>query len=826
MWSEIFKRTQAFPTQEAIVGPRYTYSYSSLLQQATDAALHLQALGLDQQCIGIALKDKEHEVLCSLSVLLSGNYFFFIPHQATRDILDEVPIELLVTDLPELMSLEIIQMSWKDLKNGQGELNHWWEKQDYKKRWFCVYATSGSSDVAKYVLHDYQSVEEDTLRQIEENEINPNDRIDFLFAASFSSSLASIFPTFCAGATLLIQDLERTGLAGIPTFWEKNYVTFTTLTSSAFRSICRLMGNESKRYTHSIRFLCLGGESVIHSDCRLMIEHFPSHALVQLAYASTETRTISSFKFHPCSILNNLHDGFPVRNKTVRILDEEGNECPPCMEGEVVVESEFLSLGYWKNKLLYPHPVQNGLRKYATGDLACWNKDGSIQLLGRAQANRKINGKFVDLNLLEVTITDITEAHCKVIVQRDAAGLEYLVAFVEKNKRWDEQSLRALLANKDNLSIIPRRYIAIDQFPLNSHGKVDRTALENLAQVSIQDFLSDQIKDPTIRIIQRVWSLALGFPITNLNADFFTELGGDSLLAEIVLEDIAQETGKTLPAHLIHDLRSIRQLANFVDQSSEAKLPFLEIWSQQSNLESGWIIMLESGFHNSFEEIKKTLLQSNEVNLGSLRIDLYTVLQTENVENLILSWSKLVEHLGSITWVATSFSGWLAAKLSDHVGGAVVMLDTPSYREDSQRRNQIRSLARLRFLVWLTFKNPNVHTLRKASKLVSNFIGRKFRVKDPPPSLFQQSVSRFVSLGKPVLQVRDLLYIYSLRSLVTSPEDAEDWRSITLGQFVKLDIDGDHMDGCSVDYAMKMAKAIEKFHKQSNQGLFINNEPK
>jgi acyl-coenzyme A synthetase/AMP-(fatty) acid ligase/acyl carrier protein len=810
MWSKLFSFSHTIPESLAIQSLGKSITYSELIQEITKGARYFQSLGLEEKCIGIALQDKTEEVICCLAALVSGNHFFFIPHQSTDQLFEQVPIDLLVTDLGLGEGSGKEKISWKKIEGKIGHLHPWWEDSAYSERSFCVFSTSGSTGLAKYVLHDYQSIEEDTQRQIEENEIGEGDKIDFLFAASFSSSLASIFPALCAGATLVIQDLKKTKLGDIPFFWEEFGITMSTLTSSAFRAICRMMREEAQTSTRSIRFLCLGGEPVIPSDLDLMERYFSPETVLQLAYASTETRTIASFKAKTKA--TEIHDGFPVRKKQVKIVDPQGNPCEPGKVGEVFVQSFFISKGYWKDLEFYPHPTENGKRIYATGDLACWHERGYIQLKGRVHSHQKINGTLMDLHFLETTLATLSAAPCKVLVLRDEIGLEFLVAVFETKEILDEKSLRASLGKYPKLSLVPRKYLAIEQFPLNLHGKVDREPLEVWVKETTLEFLSEQIENPILRKVHEIWSRALGVSILNLNADFFTELGGDSLLAELVLEEISQTLELNIPSHLIHEFRSIRRLGEYLVAKSVPKLPCLEKWFENGDPESGWIIFIEPGFFNSFEVLKGELKGEN-LNIACLRVDFYAVLEDNDVDNLIESWTSLVKELNGITWVATSFNGWLAAKFGERVGGSVVMMDTPSYQNSTETQLSKGSLSRVRNLLKTTLQSPSSASFKKVSLSGLSFIKRKIQFKGNSPTLFEQCVIRYIRSAQPPRKVENLLFIYSILSLTTSPEDPAEWKSKTAGRFELLEIAGDHLDACTLQFGKKVASAIVGFHQ-------------
>ncbi len=815
MLNKILAQARANPDSLALISSNKNYTYSEVLLQATQRATYLHSLGLEDQCIGIALSDKAEEVLYCLAVLLSRNYFFFVPHQIQDDFLAQVPLALLITDLPVLKSLPCRTLDLFAASDSELDFSPCWSQEiDTTNRRCCVFATSGSTGLAKYVLHDFQSIQEDTFRQLEENQITSLDRIDFLFAASFSSSLASIFPALCSGAGLVIHTLTEQGLSEIPDFWQENRVSFSTLTSSAFRSICRITKSQLREKSKTIRFLCLGGEPISTSDVDLIKAFFQPDTILQLAYASTETRTISSLKFKPSLDQIQLHDGFPVRKKQVFIQSESGHPCQVGEHGEVIVQSPSISLGYFQNLILKYHPTQGDQRIYRTGDRGYVNSEGSIQLLGRSQALVKVNGKLIDLCQLENKIKEYLppQVHCKVIIDRDGTEIEFLIAFLAGEKCWDETHLRSKLSQVDQIGLMPRRFLSIDEFPLNSNGKIDLSALKLMVKPSSLEELNLQIKDPMMRLIHEIWSKELGITISNVDADFFTSMGGDSLTAEIILQEISEKTGKTLDSSILYQFRSIRKLANFINSEEKRPFPYLEIWSQSPNPEAGWIIFLESGYTDSFLEIKQHLLQEEEeLNLACLRLDFFKILENQNVETLIRHWCDMTKGIKPCLWIGVSFNGWIAGKIAEKMGGAVVMFDSISYTEKSKSSIGELCYSRLKYMIWTLKHDFSWASFGKSITILTQYFLKKSNFKKQKPSLFVQAVSEYIRLGSPINSLSHLLYFYSKRSIITSPQDIKNWKSLNKGVFELVEIDGGHLDGCAPEFGKTVASEILKF---------------
>ncbi|MBC6365703.1 AMP-binding protein [Algoriphagus sp. AK58] len=811
MWDRLLDLRKSLGNQPAILGPERSLSYTQLIDEALRAAAFFQARSLSYQVIGISLESKTEEVICALSVLLSGNAFFFIPHQPASDLLSQVPLGLLVTDRHHFANEEVLRVNWSSVKNSKsGNLDAWWNSDlSWLSRPFCVYATSGTTGKAKYVLHDYISIEEDTLRQIEENEIHSSDRIDFLFASSFSSSLASIFPAFLSGASLIVFDLKESNLKEIPGFWKTHQVSITTLTCSAFRAICRMYGPNLAEFTQSVRFLCLGGEAVLKSDLELVAKYFPPDVTLQLAYASTETRTMAEIKLFPGrSQLIIPHDGFPVRNKALYIL---GRSDKSDAEGEIEIRSKHICVGYWNDQKIIPLPVIGDQRIYQTGDLGITTSEGGIKLIGRTQSRVKVNGLFVDLVELENEIL-AQSPHpfsCKVLVLRDARGLEFIAAFLATGSiRLSREEIRHWKSK--TYSTRPRQWVFMEQFPLNPHGKIDRKELESMVWKQIEQEIIQESNDLILQTVYAAWLEELGNPAMGWEEDFFSELGGSSLGAEMVMGELSLKLGRTLPTSLIYIHRTIHGLTDYLKEELKPVFPKLD-WKKQSVSSSPTLVFVEVGHFDSFEEIIRPLGNISDLSIVTLRYDLYQVLEGESPQECLNKLVNLLSPLHSICLVGISFNGWLAAKIAERLGCSVVILDSPFYNSGENRLLNRNAGSRISYALSQLQAKGIRKALPPLLHAFGNMLVKKTAFKPQTLSLFQRSVEAFLKQSTPVAKLQNVLYVYSSLSMMTSEKDISFWKERAVDNFETYRLPGDHLEACSEKFGETVAQKITDF---------------
>ncbi len=108
-------------------------------------------------------------------------------------------------------------------------------------------------------------------------------------------------------------------------------------------------------------------------------------------------------------------------------------------------------------------------------DRAELTPEGELRLLGRAGRLVKIAGRRLDLSELEHALRKIAGVS-DAWVTTDGAGEEALAAVVAT--RLDAKSIRESLRDQVAAWKIPRRVIALKEFPLTRRGKVDTRALQ------------------------------------------------------------------------------------------------------------------------------------------------------------------------------------------------------------------------------------------------------------------------------------------------------------------------------------------------------------
>jgi acyl-coenzyme A synthetase/AMP-(fatty) acid ligase len=159
--------------------------------------------------------------------------------------------------------------------------------------------------------------------------------------------------------------------------------------------------------------------------------------------------------------------------------------------GELYIGGDSVGLGYVNDEqstqqsfIADPFSGEPHARLYKTGDLACWNADGTLQYLGRNDHQVKIRGFRIELSEIEAQLRhheSINEA--LVIAHTTDSGDKQLVAYLtlmsplEEDDTLDMEPIRGALKSALPEHMIPSTLMVLEAFPLTANGKIDRKAL-------------------------------------------------------------------------------------------------------------------------------------------------------------------------------------------------------------------------------------------------------------------------------------------------------------------------------------------------------------
>ncbi|MGM9572371.1 MAG: amino acid adenylation domain-containing protein, partial [bacterium] len=171
--------------------------------------------------------------------------------------------------------------------------------------------------------------------------------------------------------------------------------------------------------------------------------------------------------------------GKPISNTEIHILDRYSNEVPVGVFGELCIGGNGVGRGYYGQPELTAEKftMWQGKRIYHTGDIAAWQRDGSISFKGRIDDLVKLHGLRIELGEIESNILKFTGIKRVLVLVREIGGSEYLCAYYQADREIDIFELRTRLAESLVYYMIPQVFTEVEEFPLTPNGKIDKKAL-------------------------------------------------------------------------------------------------------------------------------------------------------------------------------------------------------------------------------------------------------------------------------------------------------------------------------------------------------------
>lgn len=406
-------------------------------------------------------------------------------------------------------------------------------------------------------------------------QLTPEDRVLQFMSHSFDAALEEIFPTFSAGATLVLRSEDSAATA--PKFLdevERCRISVLNLPTAFWHSVVIHLG--SRPWPGSLRLLIIGGERAHAGTYLRFREQDSSHVRLLNAYGPTEA-TITSTVFDDRSRDPEelLPIGRPIEGVSHFVLDAAQGPVPRGEVGELYIGGAGLAKGYLGRPDLtsgcfVPHPFRDGAVLYATGDRVFLTESGNYAYVDRFDNQIKIRGFRVELGEVESHLLALAEVkEALVVAEAHRPHDVRLVAHVVAEPSATEKQLRSELSQRVPAHLVPAEFRFHAELPRSITGKVDRQRLAE--QTSFGDGVSRPDRRATGRheglfeaAVRELWCDM--FPSSRLDdACGFFEAGGDSLrLLELFAEIEHRTRQKPSPAEFLR-LPTLENLLRLIE---------------------------------------------------------------------------------------------------------------------------------------------------------------------------------------------------------------------------------------------------------------------
>jgi amino acid adenylation domain-containing protein len=432
--------------------------------------------------------------------------------------------------------------------------------------------TSGSTGRPKGVVQSHENLVHHAETYAQSLALTPADRLSLLPSLAVDAGLMDLFGALLSGASAHLWDLRRRGFAGLPAWMRARRITALHATPSVLRQV---LAEPDFALLPDVRRVVLGGELVRPADLAALRAAFDPRAVIVNGLGPTESTLALQAFFSAVDPIDAdpVPVGRPVAATEVVLFDERGHPTDDA-EGELVIRSRHVALGYWRRPHLtaaaFPSE-SDGARLYRTGDRVRRLADGRFVFLGRADFQLKIRGHRVELGEIETQLlADPRVAEAVVIAHADAPGDATLVAHVvlADASPIDPTTILARLRAALPAPMIPARLIVSARLPLTPSGKIDRRALLAAPLPPLPAPVARAL-GPVETWIAALFRALLAVDAIGAASDFFA-LGGHSLLAARLFARLRSERGIDLPFTAIFDAPTVAALARVVEAALAA----------------------------------------------------------------------------------------------------------------------------------------------------------------------------------------------------------------------------------------------------------------
>lgn len=561
------------PDQLALVDGDERLSYGELERLSSLLAQELEAIVAPETFIAICMNSALRRVVVMVAAQKLAAAFIPIdasyPENRLRTIVEDSQSALLVTESRLSYLFQGVNTPvycFDVLPSGEAKFKA--RPIQSNSPSYLIY-TSGSTGRPKGVVVPQRALQNFLNWFTTVFEIQPSDRTSHFISPSFDAAILETLPYLFVGASIHIPPLEARYNPQLLRDWLIDQrVSIIFVITAVGEELFKLDWSNT-----ALRCLIVGGEKLNTSPSRLPFT-------VVNAYGPTENTVISTY--YPiegkAAKASNIPIGRPIPNCRVYVLDDYMQRVPIGVVGELHLAGDSVALAYHQRPeetaQAFIQSPYDTMPLYRTKDLVRFRPDGHLEFIGRADHQIKLRGFRIELGEIEAQLLEIAEIKkVRVKLWKSPSQENILVAYLvfAEGKTLTVGEISMQLSENLPDYMIPSTFVFLEDFPLTSSGKIDD---KNLPSPEFMETLREYTapRDAYELKLCEIWESLLKIQPIGVRDDFF-KIGGSSLIAVRLINQINEAFQQTLPITILFDKSTIEDLALLLRRKQTSLTP-------------------------------------------------------------------------------------------------------------------------------------------------------------------------------------------------------------------------------------------------------------
>ncbi len=486
----IHEMSCAFPQRLAYQCDDETLTYEELWKQSDRLAAFIVQKELNNAMpIAVFGHMSKEQIIAFLAVVKAGHPYIpldiSIPNERIEHIITASNAAMMLTTEEMDIALKVPTFEVSSVLEEQTSQNisenNWVDGEDV----FYIIYTSGSTGNPKGVQITANNLEAFVLWLEEEAHLQDGVYLNQA-PYSFDLSVMDLYPALTKGRTLYAltkSQIEQP--AKLFDVLQQSNVKVWTSTPS-FVKVCMMNPLWNTEMMPELEKFLFCGEVLPHELAVNLQSRFPQASIINL-YGPTET-TVAVTAVEVTRSLLETFDVLPIAkadSDRLILIDDYGEIVSEREKGQLVITGPTVSKGY----LGAPEQTEKAFKiwrdenVYYTGDVGYY-ENGYVFYSGRSDFQVKLHGYRLEIEEIEKKIESLDEVSgCIVQPIKKQEEVVSLTAFVVLAQKTDEKPFQITKRLRNALSkvvpsyMVPKKFIYVDQLPLNANGKVDRKRL-------------------------------------------------------------------------------------------------------------------------------------------------------------------------------------------------------------------------------------------------------------------------------------------------------------------------------------------------------------